>query len=120
MKSHQQKQLEAIQLIELHHQSQIMECSVPNPMKEVAMTHFILTRLNSKVNKKVKIDFFATSLPILLVFDDNLQKRNEWEAKYLIALAEKGLGNLDLATKMANEILNLNTMHLGAKELISN
>lgn len=72
-----------------------------------------------KLNENVKIDFFATSLPILLVFDDNLQKRNEWEAKYLIALAEKGLGNLDLAIKLADEILHLNTMHLGAKELIS-
>ena len=69
------------------------------------------------MEEKVKIDYFATSLPLLLVFEENLQKRNEWENKYLIALAEKGLGNNAKAKKLAGEILQLNAMHAGANEL---
>ncbi len=71
-----------------------------------------------KINKKVKIDYFSTSLPLLLVFEEDLQQRNEWENKYLIALAEKGLDNNEKAKKLAKEILQLNAMHTGAKELL--
>ena len=71
-----------------------------------------------KLKEKVKIDYFATSLPLLLVFEEDLQKRNEWESKYLIALAEKGLGNIEKAQNLAKEILQLNATHAGAKELL--
>ena len=67
-----------------------------------------------KLREEVKIDYFATSLPLLLVFDDDLQKRNTWENKYLVALAEKGLGNLKTADILMEEILVLNAMHSGA------
>jgi tetratricopeptide (TPR) repeat protein len=72
----------------------------------------------NKLKEKVKIDYFATSLPLLLVFEEDLQKRNEWENKYLIALAEKGLGNNEKAQKLAGEILQLNAMHVGARGII--
>lgn len=71
-----------------------------------------------KLAEKVKIDYFATSLPLLLVFDEDLQKRNKWEAKYLIALAQNGLGFKSEAQKLAKEILQMNAMHAGAKELL--
>jgi tetratricopeptide (TPR) repeat protein len=38
-----------------------------------------------------KIDYFATSLPLLLVFDDDLDQCKRQNAEYLIALAKKGL-----------------------------
>src|SRR5690606_801093 len=67
-----------------------------------------------KLNEEVKIDYFATSLPLLLVFDDDLQKRNEWEAKYLIGIAELGLGNKKAAMKYFEQVIQINAMHVGA------
>lgn len=71
-----------------------------------------------KLQEEVKIDYFATSLPLLLVFDDDLQKRSSWENKYLMALAEKGLGNISESKRIASEVVQLNTMHTGARELV--
>jgi hypothetical protein len=73
----------------------------------------------AKLARKVEIDYFATSLPLLLVFEDDLQLRNTVEAKYLIALAEKGLGNDANSKKLAREVLSLNKMHTGASDLLA-
>ena len=70
------------------------------------------------MNEKAAIDYFATSLPLLLVFEDDLDKRNEFEAKYLIGLAELGLGNTEDAKALFSEVLQLNAMHIGAKEMM--
>ena len=73
----------------------------------------------SKLKEEAKIDYFATSLPLLLVFDDDIRKRNEWEAKYLIGLAELGLGKMDFAKECFKEVLEYNAMHAGAKYFLS-
>ena len=44
-----------------------------------------------------KIDYFATSLPNLLVFDEDLQARHIADARLLLALAAHGQGNDDVA-----------------------
>ncbi|NWK55272.1 DUF5107 domain-containing protein [Verrucomicrobiaceae bacterium N1E253] len=44
-----------------------------------------------KLQQKATIDYFATSLPNLLVFDDDLQARQDQEARSLIKQAEDGL-----------------------------
>ncbi len=71
----------------------------------------------TKLNEKVQIDYFATSLPLLLVFEDNIQKRNTIDAKYLMALAQVGLGDIESAMKNLEEVQQLNSMHVGAKDL---
>jgi len=71
----------------------------------------------AKLKEKVQIDYFATSLPLLLVFEDNMQKRNTTDAKFLIALAELGLGNYKVSAALTIEILELNSMHVGAIDL---
>lgn len=73
----------------------------------------------SKAKEKAVIDYFATSLPLLLVFEEDLQKRNEMDAKYLIALAEAGLGNPENSRRLALEVLHMNAMHVGAMDLIN-
>jgi tetratricopeptide (TPR) repeat protein len=72
----------------------------------------------AKLNDKAQIDYFATSLPLMLVFEDDIQKRNTIDANYLIALAEVGLGNKKKASAILNEVLKLNSTHVGAKELL--
>jgi hypothetical protein len=74
---------------------------------------------SKKLKQKVTIDYFATSLPLLLVFEEDLQKRNQWEAIYLMALAEKGLGNDKKAQDLAGKVLTLNAMHSGAKKIFT-
>jgi tetratricopeptide (TPR) repeat protein len=72
----------------------------------------------AKLNEKAQIDYFATSLPLLLVFEDDIQKRNTIDAKFLIALSQVGLGLYNDAMKNLQELLQLSSMHIGAKELL--
>lgn len=72
-----------------------------------------------KLAEEASIEYFATSLPLMLVFDDNLQKRNEWEAKYLIALAELGLGSNENALELFEEVLEINAMHVEVNDIIN-
>ncbi|MDF9826476.1 tetratricopeptide (TPR) repeat protein [Ereboglobus sp. PH5-10] len=46
-----------------------------------------------RLGERAKIDYFATSLPDILVFDENLQARRDAENHLLIALACEGLGD---------------------------
>nr|WP_319269238.1 DUF5107 domain-containing protein [uncultured Draconibacterium sp.] len=72
----------------------------------------------AKLEEKAQIDYFATSLPLLLVFEDDIQKRNTIDAKYLIALAQIGLGDMKNAETNLKDVLTLNSMHVGAKDLL--
>lgn len=69
-----------------------------------------------KISETAKIDYFATSLPLLLVFEDDIQKQNIIEATYLLGLSELGRGNLKKGEEYLHEVLDLNVMHLGAHE----
>ena len=72
----------------------------------------------AKLEEKAQIDYFATSLPLLLVFEDDIQKRNTIDAKYLIALAQIGLGDMKNAETNLKDVLTLNSMHVGGKDLL--
>jgi len=48
------------------------------------------------LNDEFKLDYFAVSLPDLLIWEDNLTKRNEQNCKNLIALGELGLLNISV------------------------
>jgi tetratricopeptide (TPR) repeat protein len=63
---------------------------------------------------EVKIDYFAVSLPDLLIFEDDLDKRNAIHCKYLIGLGYLGLCKYDLAANSFNDVLKNDTMHFGA------
>jgi hypothetical protein len=41
-----------------------------------------------------------------------------WEVKYLIAFAEAGLANFKSLRKLLNDVLALNSMHIGAFEFL--
>jgi len=71
-----------------------------------------------KLKEHASIDYFATSLPLLLVFEEDMQKRNEWEARYLIGLAELGLGNSQIAYGLFNEVLQINAMHIDVYDIL--
>jgi len=66
----------------------------------------------------VKIDYFATSLPNLLLFEDDLQMRNRVECLFLLALAELGMRNTERTLELLNQVLSLDCNHIAAQQEI--
>ncbi len=66
------------------------------------------------LNDEVEIDYFAVSLPDFLVFEDDLQRRNEIHCRYMIALGRLGLGEGPAAAEAFARILALDCNHVGA------
>jgi len=64
-----------------------------------------------------KIDYFATSLPTMLVFDDDLTKRQLITATFLQAQANLGLGRVGEAKKLLAKVLRLDPNHALAADL---
>lgn len=60
---------------------------------------------------EVKIDYFAVSLPDFLIFDDNLNKRNEMHCNYLIGLGKFGLGDDEKAREYFKKALEIDGAH---------
>jgi tetratricopeptide (TPR) repeat protein len=65
-----------------------------------------------------KIDYFATSLPNLLLFDDDLHQRNRIESALLIALASHGLGDVEAAVRLLQVVLDSDTNYLLATDIL--
>ena len=63
---------------------------------------------------RVKIDYFAVSLPDLQLFDDDLSLRNRAHCEYLIALGSCGLGDMERARKCFDAVLAIDRAHQGA------
>jgi tetratricopeptide (TPR) repeat protein len=61
-----------------------------------------------------KIDYFATSLPNLLLFDDDLEERNRIESLLLSALADHGLGHTEKAIGELRQVIAMDPNHLSA------
>ncbi len=63
---------------------------------------------------EIRIDYFAVSLPDLLVFDVDLNEKNRIHCFYMIGLGKMGLGMTKEASELFNEILMKNVNHVGA------
>ncbi|MDP2890523.1 MAG: DUF5107 domain-containing protein [Bacteroidota bacterium] len=66
------------------------------------------------LNDLVKIDYFAVSLPDLLIWEDDLNLRNHQLCQYLIGLGELGKGNVMEAKKNFSIVLEGDSSHKGA------
>ena len=76
----------------------------------------LLDYAQQRMNVKVRIDYFATSLPNFLLFEDDLQKHNQIDCTFLAGLAHLGLGDVAQARKAFQEVLSLDINHLDAQE----
>lgn len=65
-------------------------------------------------NDEIRIDYFAVSLPDMLVFDLDLNQRNKVHCLYLEALGQLGLGNEEKAIDLLQEVLTKEINHQGA------
>jgi len=66
------------------------------------------------ISVEIRIDYFAVSLPDLLIWEDDLNKRNELFCKYLIGLGQFGLGDIMQARSSFEQVLENNRYHTGA------
>lgn len=66
------------------------------------------------LNDQIRIDYFAVSLPDLLIWEADLNLRNKIHCQYLMALGQIGLNQLDRAKKLLLEIISTDQSHLGA------
>lgn len=66
-------------------------------------------------NDKISLDYFAVSLPNLLIFDDDLNLRNKVHCLYISGLGLLGLNRLDEAASAFNKALQIDAMHFGVK-----
>ena len=72
-----------------------------------------------QMNTEPRIDYFATSLPNLLLFEDDQVKRNLVDSVLLSALASHGLGDAKSAVQQLEEVIALDPNHYYAAELLS-
>lgn len=76
----------------------------------------LLSFAETQRQKEQHVDYFATSLPNFLLFEDDLQKQNEVLCSYLSGLAELGLGNHQSAISHLLRVLDLDPSHALARE----
>lgn len=62
---------------------------------------------------EVRMDYFAVSLPDLLIWEDDLQVRNEIHCKYMMSLGYQGLGDAVKSINYLNEVSALDPNHQG-------
>ena len=67
----------------------------------------------------VRMDYFAVSLPDLLIWEDSLQTRNEVHCKLMLALGHLGLGHKEKGLAFLKEAEALDPNHQGIQALRS-
>ena len=65
----------------------------------------------------ITMDYFAVSLPDLLVWDGDLDQQNRIHCHYMLALGHLGMGNREKAEQHLAEVNRLDINHLGAAML---
>jgi tetratricopeptide (TPR) repeat protein len=86
------------------------------PDKAGAIFNRLIQFGKEHMHDSISIDYFAVSLPDLLVFDADLNLRNKIHCLYLQALGFLGLGHelVSTAHRLFNEVLQLDVNHAGA------
>ena len=65
-----------------------------------------------------RIDYFATSLPAMLLFEEDLLLRQKITARFLEAQARLGMGEVAEGQRLLQEVLSMDAAHTGAIDLL--
>jgi tetratricopeptide (TPR) repeat protein len=84
-----------------------------NPKKAFELFKSLIDFGKKHIDDNISIDYFAVSLPALLVFEADLNLLNKIHCLYLVALGNLGMGDLQKAAEVFDEILTLDNNHLG-------
>ncbi|MEI7809249.1 MAG: tetratricopeptide repeat protein, partial [Verrucomicrobiota bacterium] len=88
-----------------------------NPAKATKLFRRLLSFARQLQKAEARIDYFATSLPTMLLFDDDLQRRQEIAALFMQAQALLGLGRKRMAEKLLAEVLARDPNHALAADI---
>ena len=69
--------------------------------------------------EKVQMDYFAVSLPDLLIWEDSLDAKNRIHCLYMLALGYYGLGDKEKFIKYLSEVEKLDINHIGIMQFKS-
>jgi tetratricopeptide (TPR) repeat protein len=79
----------------------------------------LLTYAQRLQETEAKLDYFATSLPAMLLFEDDLPFRQQTAALFLRAQAKFGLGQTATAKKLLTQVLERDPNHALASDFVS-
>ena len=88
------------------------------PTKADKLLRDLLAYAKKLAKTGAKIDYFATSLPTMLIFDDDIQFRQETTALFLQAQTWLGLGQNANAKKLLKRVLKRDPNHALASDLM--
>jgi tetratricopeptide (TPR) repeat protein len=86
-----------------------------NDQEAVRVFEKLINYATSHLNDHIQLDYFAVSLPNLLIFEDDLDRANQAHCYYLQGLGFFGLEKPDLAKDAFLKTLKLDAEHQGAK-----
>jgi len=89
------------------------------PAKAGKLLHELLAYARQLQKGTARIDFFATSLPTMLLFDEDLQHRQATSACFLQAQAWLGLGRAAQAKALVKQVLLRDPNHARAADLLA-
>jgi tetratricopeptide (TPR) repeat protein len=81
--------------------------------------HSLLAYAQGLMQQKAEVDYFATSLPAMLLFEDDLPKRNMAMAMFLQAQANLGLGDRTKAQQLITQLAELDPNHPLVADLLA-
>lgn len=84
------------------------------PAKAKAIFEKLVAYGQQHMEDTVRIDYFAVSLPDLLIFEDDLQRRNQVHCHYIMGLGLWGLHKPEAAVDAFSEAIALDAAHGGA------
>ena len=79
----------------------------------------LLSHARKLATAEATIDYFATSLPTMLLFEDDLRRRQGTSALFLRAQAQLGIGRKALARRLLGEVLDRDPNHAMAADLLN-
>lgn len=84
-------------------------------LKEAKSRYYKLLDYGERhIRDEVKLDYFAVSLPDFLIFEDNLNVRNQAHCYYLLGLGNLGLKKYEQAAENFRKALQLDPSHQNA------
>lgn len=90
-----------------------------NEAKARSCFHRLISHGEKHYFDQVKIDYFAVSLPDLLIWDDDLTLRNRIHCLLVEGLGHLGLGNREKAQQLLQEVVSLDINHQVAARLLA-
>lgn len=89
-----------------------------HPAKSKRMFRELLAHARRLARAPAEIDYFATSLPTMLLFEDDLAARQRTHALFLEAQARLGLGQEAPARRLLRRVLQRDPHHALARDLV--